>query len=181
MSMETETIPRNDCLQIGYLQKPHGVKGEVVLKFQPEFGASLEQEPVLLIEIDGLLVPFFPEQEGVRFRTAETVMVKFRWIDDEVHARQICGSPVYLKKEDRIDDGGEMSLHELTGFQLTDEKLGTIGVIEQVDDYGGNLVAQLTYNGREVLVPVSEDLITGFDADRKVIRMRCPDGIFDLN
>lgn len=179
--METETIPRKDCLKIGYLQKPHGVRGEVVLKFQPEFGASLEQGPILFIEIDGLLVPCFPEKEGIRFRTDETAMIKFRWIDDETHARQLCGSAVYLKNEDLIDEEGEMPLHDLIGFQLVDEKLGTIGVIEQVDDYGGNLVIQLTYQGREVLLPLSEDLIIGFDDDRRVIRMKCPEGIFDLN
>ena len=93
-----ETIPHNDCLKIGYLQKPHGVRGEVVLQFQPEFGASLEEEPMLFLEIDGLLVPYFPDTEGIRFRTDETALLKFQWIETESQAKKICGFQVYMKK-----------------------------------------------------------------------------------
>jgi 16S rRNA processing protein RimM len=176
-----ETIPHNDCLKIGYVQKPHGVRGEVVLQFQPEFGASLEEEPVLFLEIDGLLVPYFPDPEGIRFRTDETALLKFQWIETESQAREICGFQVYMKKEDWIDEEGTVSLHDLTGFKLIDKKLGVIGLIESVEDYGGNLVIQLTYQEREVLIPFNEDFLIRFDDDKKEIEMLCPEGIFDLN
>jgi len=175
-----ETIPHKDCLRVGYLQKPHGVRGEVVLKFNPEFGASLEEEPVLFVEVDGLLVPFFPEHQGVRFRSDETVLLKFKWVDNETQAREICGFQLYLKKEDRIDEERSVSLHELIGFKVIDHKLGVIGPIEQVADYGGNLVIQLTYRGREVLIPFNEDFLIRFDDEKKEIEMQCPEGIFDL-
>ncbi len=175
-----ETIPRNDCLKIGYLQKPHGVKGDIVLQFMPEFGASLEGGPVLFLEIDGLLVPFFPDQEGIRFRTGETALVKLRWIDNEVQAREICSLKVYIKREDLIRQEDDLSLHELIGFKLIDHQLGEIGAIENVEDYGGNLVLQLTYHGREVLVPFNEDFLLRFDETNREIEMKCPEGIFDF-
>lgn len=176
-----ETIPRQDCLQIGYLQKPHGVRGEVVLQFSAEFGASLEEEPVLFVELDGLLVPYFPEQQGIRFRSDETALLKLEWIDNESQARQICGQAVYLKKDDWIDEEGTILVYYLIGFKLIDYERGLIGVIEQVEDYGGNLVIQLTYQGREVLIPFSDDFLIRFDEDKREIEMRCPEGIFDLN
>ncbi len=176
-----ETIPHKDCLKVGYLQKPHGVRGEVVLKFSPGFALSLEEEPVLFVEVDGLLVPFFLEHQGVRFRSDETALLKLKWIDNEMQAREICGFQLYLKKEDRIDEERSVSLHELIGFKLIDQRHGVIGPIEQVADYGGNLVIQLTYRGKEVLVPFNEELLIRFDDEKKEIEMQCPEGIFDLD
>lgn len=175
-----ETISHSDCLRIGYLQKPHGVRGEVVLQFMPEFGASLEEEPVLFIEADGLLVPFFLKEEGIRFRSDETALLKFKWIDNESQARQICGLEVYIKKGDLLNEEGSVSWQNLVGFMLIDHKLGVIGPIEQIADYGGNLVIQLTYKGREVLIPFNEDFLIRFNDKKKEMEIRCPEGIFDL-
>jgi len=176
-----ETIPHHDCLEIGYLQKPHGVKGEVVLQFHPEFGASLEEEPVLFLEIDRLLVPYFPDPEGIRFRNDETALLKFRWTENEMQAKEICGYAVYIKKDDFIVEEDTVLQNDLVGFRLVDTKMGFIGLIETVEDYGGNLVIQLTYRGKEVLIPFSEDFLIRFDEDKREMEMQCPEGIFDLN
>jgi len=176
-----ETIPKSECVKIGYLQKPHGVKGEVVLQFNPEYAVSLEEEPVLFPEIDGLLVPYFLVPGGIRFRTDETALLQFEWIEDEEKARQICGCSVYLKREDCIYDDDQVSLHQLEGFKLIDQKLGLIGLIGKVEDYAGNLIFQVEYMGREVLVPFNEDFLIRFDEKRKEIELQCPDGIFSLD
>ena len=95
-----ETIPKDECQKIGYLQKPHGIQGEVVLQLEPGYAASVEEEPIFFLEIDGLLVPYFLQAKGVRFRSSETVLLHFDWIEDDIQARKICGLSVYLKQED---------------------------------------------------------------------------------
>ncbi|MGE4586896.1 MAG: ribosome maturation factor RimM, partial [Mangrovibacterium sp.] len=154
-----ETIPHTDCINLGFLQKPYGVRGEVVLKIRPGFAASLEKEPVLFVELEGLLVPFFIAREGIRFRTEEDVLVKFDWVDQEEQARKICGKAVFLKKEDWIREEGTFFVHHLTGFSLIDSRMGPVGPVKRIDDYGGNLVLQVNYRGKEVLLPLSEDLL----------------------
>lgn len=175
-----ETIPKSDCLQIGYLQKPHGIKGEVSLQFEPEYEASLDEMPTLFLEIDGLLVPFFLREEGLRFRSSETALLHFDWVDDEQQARKICGCPVYISREDWINEEEEMTLHMLVGFSFFDAQKGKIGPIVQVDDYSGNLILSIDYQGQEVLIPFSEDFLIRFDEDRKEIEFDCPEGLFDL-
>nr|MBD3620862.1 16S rRNA processing protein RimM [Sunxiuqinia sp.] len=54
-----ETIDKNSCQKIGYFQKPHGITGALSLIFEPQYDLSVENEPTLLLELDGLLVPFF--------------------------------------------------------------------------------------------------------------------------
>lgn len=175
-----ETIPKANCLKIGYLQKPHGIKGEIVLQFEPDYEASIDEMPTLFLEIDGLLVPFFLQEDGLRFRSAETALLQFDWVKDEEQARKICGTSVYIHKDDWIDDAEELSLHALIGYTLFDTEKGQIGPIRQVDDYAGNLILTVEYGDQELLIPFSEDFLTRFDEERKEMELQCPEGIFDL-
>jgi len=175
-----ETIPKANCLKIGYLQKPHGIKGEIVLQFEPEYEASLDEMPTVFLEIDGLLVPFFMQEEGLRFRSSETALVHFDWIDDEEQARKLCGNPVYILRDDWIHESEELTLHTLVGYTLFDRQKGKIGPVTQVDDYAGNLILTVAYQQQELLIPFSEDFLTRFDEDKKEMELQCPDGIFDL-
>ena len=67
------------------------------------------------------------------------------------------------------------------GYQLFDTKIGLIGSIEQVNDYAGNLIFQLTYKGQEILIPFNEDFLVRIDEKKQEIELECPQGIFDLN
>ena len=175
-----ETIPKVDCLKIGYLQKPHGIKGEVVLQFEPEYEASLDEMPTLFLEIDGLLVPFFLQSEGLRFRSGETALLLFDWIENEEQARKICGTSVYISRKDWIDEAEELSLHALVGYTLFDTEKGKIGSILHVDDYTGNLILTVKHGDEEILIPFNEDFLTRFDEEKREMELQCPDGIFDL-
>ncbi|PTN10558.1 ribosome maturation factor RimM [Mangrovibacterium marinum] len=175
-----ETIPKDDCIKIGYLQKPHGIKGEVTLQLEAGYDLSLEEMPTIFLEIDGLLVPFFLREEGLRFRSAETALLHFDWIDNEEQARKICGTSVYIAREDFIADQEDLSLHQLVGYTLFDSNKGRIGKILQVDDYAGNLLFTVEYGQQEVMIPFSEDFLTRFDEEACEIEMECPEGIFDL-
>jgi 16S rRNA processing protein RimM len=59
-------IEKNHCIEIGYIQKPHGLNGNVILIFNAEFKVTLEEIKYLLIEVEGGVVPFFIEEEGLR-------------------------------------------------------------------------------------------------------------------
>lgn len=176
-----ETIEKNTCQKIGYFQKPHGIKGGLSLIFEPQYDLSLEEEPTLFLELDGLLVPYFISDEGLRFRSAESAIVQLDWIENEEQARKLNGVSVYLKEEDLIYSDEEFTLHHLIGFRLSDPKIGEIGTIERVEDFGGNLLFQVQYQGKEVLIPFNEDLLVQLNEDERTIVIQCPDGILDLD
>lgn len=177
-----ETIPKADCLKIGYIQKPHGIKGEVVFNFEPEYGDSLEEEPTLFLEIDGLLVPFFisEDENAFRFRSSETALVHFDWVDDEHQAKKLCGNSVYILREDWIKEEDELTLHMLVGYTLFDSKQGKIGEILQVDDFAGNLLFTVQYKGEEIMVPFSNDFLQRLDEEAREIELDCPEGLFEV-
>lgn len=175
-----ETIPKNNCVKVGYVQKPHGISGELVIRFQEEYYETLEEYPALFLEIDNLLVPFFISEEGLRFKSSESVIAQLEWIDSDAKAKALCGLSVFVMEDEVIEFDNEMSPHALVGFQLFDETLGPIGEITEVHDYAGNMLLLVDYQGKEALVPINEDLIVRIDEDLREIELRIPEGLFDL-
>lgn len=176
-----ETIPKSESVKIGYVQKPHGIHGELVIRFQEEYYETLEEMPVLLLEIDQLLVPFFITEDGLRFKSDESVIVKFDWVNTDLKAKELCGLSVYVDQHDVVQQNDELLPHALVGFKLFDETLGLIGEINDVHDYAGNLLISVDYQGQEALVPLNEDLIVSLDEDRREIELRIPEGLFNLD
>ena len=171
-----ETIPKADCEKVGFFRKTHGVYGELVLEFDPQFETSIENANLFFIEVDGLLVPFFVLDEGFRFKTYNTAIINFDGVETEKYAKRFVGNSVYLFKR-QIETTDEFITSAWVNYYLIDEQLGEIGLIEQVDDYSGNIVFTVNYNGNELLVPFNEDLLIEIDQQKKILIMKLPDGL----
>lgn len=176
-----ETIPKSNCVKIGYVQKPHGIHGELVIRFQEEYYETLEEYPILFLEIDSLLVPYFIPEDGLRFKSGESVIVRLDWVDSDKKAKALCGLSVYVDQNDVFLSEDELSTNALVGYQLYDETLGLIGEITDVNDYSGNLLLSVDYEGREVLIPLNEELMVRLDEDLQEIELRIPEGLFHLD
>jgi len=176
-----ETIPKSNCVKVGFVQKPHGIHGELVIRFDEEYYETLEECPTLFLEIDNLLVPFFISEEGLRFKSGEAVITNLEWIDSDIKAKALCGLSVFVDQDDVIEFEDEMSPNALVGYQLFDETLGLIGEITEVNDFSGNVLLSVVYQGKEAMVPLNEDLIVRLDEDLHEIELRIPEGLFDLD
>ncbi|HEY3372300.1 MAG TPA: ribosome maturation factor RimM [Prolixibacteraceae bacterium] len=176
-----ETISKDNCIKVGYVQKPHGINGELVIRFQEEYYETLEEYPALFLDIDNLLVPFFIAEEGLRFKSSESVITRLEWIDTDAKAKSLCGMSVFVNQDDVIESEDEMSPHALVGYQLLGEDMGPIGQILEVHDYAGNMLLLVDYQGKEVMVPLNEELIVNIDEGAREIELRIADGLLDLD
>lgn len=174
-----ETIPKADCNKVGFFKKTHGVFGELVLEFEPQFEISVENADRFFVEIDGLLVPFFVLEDGFRFKTENSAIISFDGVDSEKYAKRMIGSSVFLFKNEIIVMPDELFDSELVNYLLVDEKLGEIGNIDQVDNYSGNIVITVNYRGKELLVPFNEDLIISIEKQNKILKLRIPEGLIE--
>lgn len=161
------------------MRKTHGVRGELVLEYEQEFEDSVAEANRFFLEIDGLLVPFFVAEDGLRFRSAKTALVTFDWVETEIYARRLVGSPVYLFKYEIIDEPGEVSTSRFLHFRLLDENGEEVGKISAVDDYAGNIVFTVDAEGEEILIPFNEDFLVKLDEDQKIIQLRLPEGLME--
>ena len=175
-----ETIPKADCTQIGFFRKTHGVHGEMVLEYESEYELFLDETDCFFVELEGLLVPFFVAENGFRFKSSKSAIVKFDWVDDESYARRLVGNTVWLYKNEIVLDEEDSSVSKFIDFILEDEKWGEIGKITHVEDFSGNLVLNVDYNGNEILVPYNEDFLISLDEERKILKLSLPDGLIEI-
>ena len=175
-----ETIPKAECQKIGFIRKIHGVHGDLVLEFEPEFEWSVTEAERFLIEIDGLLVPFFLKDEGFRFKSAKSAILSIEWIETEKYARRLVGCPVFLFLDEIIDETEDEMVSKFLHFTLYDEKLGEIGEITATDDFSGNLVFYVQYKGEEILVPFNEDFLISINEEEKTLKLNLPSGLIDV-
>lgn len=172
-------IKKEDVYRIGRLGKPHGVKGEVSLQFSDDIFDRVDAD-YLILEIDGILVPFFMEE--YRFRSAEIALVKFEDIDSEARARELTGCEVYFPREHADADEDNMTWSEIVGYQLVDaDTAKPVGTIAGVDDATINILFDVTTaDGDSLLIPAGDDLITDVDKRARTITMNIPEGLLDL-
>lgn len=173
-------IKRDDVYRIGTIGKSHGVKGEVSFRFDDDVFDRVDAD-YLVLDIDGILVPFFIEE--YRFRGNETAIVKFEDVDSQDGARALTGSEVFFPHS--LADSsqtGEMSLPELVGYTVVDASDGNdIGTLCGIDDTTVNMLFVISASdGREILVPVNPDWIDEVDSGRRRIVMMMPPGLLEL-
>jgi 16S rRNA processing protein RimM len=167
-------IKPEEVYRIGRLGKAHGVKGEVSFQFDDDIFDRVDSD-YLILEVDGILVPFFIEE--YRFRSDTVALVKFEDVDTQQRAQELTGCDVYFPRS-LADDDETPSLSMLIGFDVVDVTTGTtVGRIAAIDDSTANLLFELE-DGR--LIPAAEELITNIDTKNKVIKMTIPEGLLEL-
>lgn len=168
-------IKKEDVYKIGRLGKAHGVKGEVSFQFDDDIFDTSDAD-YLILEIDGILVPFFMEE--YRFRNDSLALVKFCHIDTQQRASELTGCDVYFPRSIAEQQAEGLSLSSLVGFDLIEangkEKVGTIAAI---DDSTQNILFVLEDG---TLIPASDDLITDIDTQQRQIVMNIPEGLLTI-
>lgn len=172
-----ETIPKADCSQIGFIRKLHGVHGEVVLEFESKFEMSVEVAERFFIELDGLLVPFFVAEEGLRFKSGKSALVIFDDVNSGDYARRLVGQNVYLFQDEIVDEIEEENESPFLNYLLENQNSGEIGIIKKVEDFSGNVVMTVDYHGEDILIPFNEDFLVSADNVQKTITMILPEGL----
>jgi len=168
-------IRAEEVYKIGRLGKAHGVKGEVSFQFDDDIFDRVDAD-YLVLDIDGILVPFFMEE--YRFRNDTVCLVKFCDIDTQQRAQELTGCDVYFPRA-LAEEAEEMSsLASLVGFDIVDVSNDNIvGNIVAIDDSTINLLFELEDG---TLIPASDELIEDIDAEQRTIRMNIPEGLLDI-
>jgi len=171
-------IRKKDVFSIGKLHKPHGISGEVSFGFTSEVFDRTES-PYWVLEMDGILVPFFVE--SYRFKSSETVLVKLEGIDSEIQVRELSGKEVFypVKFADK-EEPQEETWNFYIGFAVFDELVGYIGEITAVDDSTLNVLFTLSKDDKEILMPVAEEFFTEIDIENREMHVSLPEGLLEL-
>src|SRR5210317_2042857 len=155
---------REDCFYLGKIVRKHSFKGEVVVKLdtdEPELYKNLES---VFIALGNDLVPFFIEESLLQ--KGNQLRVVFEDVTDEEDADALMGSELYLPLEFLPKlQGDKFYFHEIIDFQISDVNYGRIGLITGVNDSSAQPLFEIDANGKEVLIPMTDDFIKKIDRE----------------
>lgn len=165
-------IKEDEVYKIGRIGKPHGISGEVTLRFSDDVFDRVDADYLVLM-VDGILVPFFIEE--YRFRSDEVALVKFEDIDTKDRASELTGCDVFFPRH--LADAGDdvLTWSQIVGYDIVDVSSGkTIGRIEAVDETTINTLLELSDG---TLIPTADEFIEDIDHEERKLMMRLPEGL----
>lgn len=175
-------ITRDELIEIGSFNKPHGVDGEISATFDCDADTALEFS-CFICDIDGIFVPFFAD--AVRGKGAMTLLLKFAGMDSADAVRRLVNKTVYVLKREYealqvVEDGDEVPTDYFIGYTLYNGS-EAVGEIVDIDDATENVLFVVECgNGSTVLVPAADDLVENIDLEEKTITMLLPDGLLNM-
>ena len=168
-------IRPEEVYRIGRLGKAHGVKGEVSFQFEDDIFDRMDAD-YLILDMDGILVPFFMEE--YRFRSDSLALVKFCDVNSQERASELTGCDVFFPRTLVEEDDEQLSLASLVGFDIVEaDNNKKVGVIAAIDDSTANVLFELE-DGR--LIPATDNLITDINTKERTIKMEIPEGLLEL-
>ena len=164
---------------LGKISKLFAAKGSLLIHFDvddPEEYLDLES---VFVQMNGQLIPFFID--AIDLRHNNNAVVKFTDIDDTSMASMLISCELYLPIQMLPPlSGNQFYYHEVKGFRVIDEQHGEVGTIEEVLEYPHQAVFRVLFKNKEILIPVTDEIILAVDRDSKVIHTRTPEGLIDL-
>ena len=165
-------IREDDVYKIGRIGKPHGIGGEVTLRFSDDVFDRVDAEYLVLM-VDGILVPVFIEE--YRFRSEEVALVKFEDIDTMDRAAELTGCDVFFPRHLADIDNDVLTWSQIVGYDIVDVASGkVIGRIESVDESTINVLLELADG---TLIPAADEFIDDIDHEARKLFMSLPDGL----
>ena len=165
-------------IRIGKIVATHGLQGSLVLTHVVGSSDWLKKDDVLFLELNkGSFIPFFVQT--AKAANDEEYIITVEDVTVVEAAKKLIGKQAYVKEDILSATAADTPLLWI-GFNLVDKEKGSLGPIEDVMQAGPQWLAKLTYDGKEVLIPLREQLILDVNIRNKYIRMDLPDGLLDL-
>ena len=172
-------MQKEDCFYLGKIVSKYSFKGEVLVKIdtdEPEIYKHMES---VFVSLGNNMIPFFIKKCSLH--KSNLLRIHFQELTDESDADKIMGSKLYLplKFLPKLS-GDKFYYHEVIGFTLHDSSYGDIGIIKYVNDITTQALFEAEKDGKKLLIPINDDIITKVDRKNKTIFVATPDGLVEL-
>ncbi|WP_424962150.1 ribosome maturation factor RimM [Ekhidna sp.] len=170
-------MKQTDCYQLGEVIKTHGLKGEVSILLDVDFPDEYQNLESVFLEQSGKLVPFFIDTIQINGKKA---LVQFEDIQSLDDAKELIKSKLFLSLSSLPKlEQGQYYFHELIGCNVY-EGHTQLGEIAQIIDLNGNQLISVDNKGKEILIPLKDELLITVDIENKKVVVNLPDGLLDI-
>jgi 16S rRNA processing protein RimM len=172
-------MKQDELFLLGKIVRTFGTKGELVFQADIETLARIKKLESVYLKINENLVPFFIKL--IQPKAKGQAMVKFLDVDSTEEASLLTGCDIFvpialLPKQ----KGKQLYSIEIEGFTVIDAERGETGTVKTVLEMPQQSLLAIEYNGKEILVPIVDEIIKKIDRRNKVVYIEAPEGLIDL-
>ncbi len=169
---------KDDCFYLGKIVKTHGLKGELTIKIDADNPSAYTKMDYFFVEINKVMTPFFVTRLALN---GDKYIITLPGVNTVEEASRYVGTEVYLPLEMLPKlKGNKFYYHELPGFIVIDSNKGDIGTVKEVLQYPTQSIIQIMHNGKEILLPIVDEVIKTLDRDKKTIYVTAPEGLIEM-
>lgn len=167
-----------ECFQLGYVIKKHGLSGEVNILLDVDVPQEYQNLESVFVEINDKLVPFFIESISIKGNKA---IVRFEDVNTAEQADELKGKGLFLPLTvlPELDDD-KFYYHQIISYHVMDVTAGDIGTIKDVYTSPKQDLLAIDHQGKEVLVPINDEIIGKVDHESKILNVDLPEGLLDI-
>jgi len=161
-------------LSIGFLRRPHGLRGEIIMDLHTDFPERMKRGRKLFVGDEHKPLTL----ESVR-EHGKGLLVKFKDIDTTESAGMFRNQWVFIKAKDAPPlPAGQIYQYVLIGFKVVDENGNPLGELVEILETGANDVYIVRDDsGKEILLPAIPSVILDLDAGARLMRVHLLEGL----
>ena len=169
----------NEFYFLGKITRKFSFKGDLIIFLDTDAPSEYYHLDKIFIKIKDRYIPYFIEE--IYPYKNNSIRVHFEDVNDENEAKVLINKEIYLPSNSLPAlEGNKFYYHEIEGFKIKDKKVGELGFIKYVNDKSPQHLFVVDYNKKEILIPISDDLIENIDRNEKLINMNLPSGLIEL-
>ncbi|MEO7174257.1 MAG: ribosome maturation factor RimM [Saprospiraceae bacterium] len=171
----------SDFIQIGFILKTHGVKGEIKVSIEDAYFEDYLANEIIFIQEKDQYNPLFVEQ--IR---SDLLISKFEGYDTPEAAKRIASRAIFLRQSDLLPADKRtitvpISKYAATiGYEVYSEEGDLLGKITDIEEFPQQEMALLSRNERIVLLPLVDAFVREIDAKNNMLIVSIPEGLLDL-
>ena len=167
----------NNLEIVGKVTKSFGPDGGLLINLYDDFPETIDLEEPLYAMIDSLPVPLF--FDSFKRHGQSGAEVRFADFDNEIRAAELVGAELYRQSAEEPDDD-VVYLEDLVGFAVSFDDLPYHGTVSGYVDNDMNPLFEIDIDGKSVLIPAAEEMISELDIEEHRIEFSLPEGLIEL-
>lgn len=164
---------------LGKIVKLFASKGSLLAYLdvdEPEDYINLES---VFVRMNNQLIPFFID--NIELRHNNNAVITFTDVDNPEQASMLKGCDLFLPVHLLPPlSGNRFYYHEIKGFAVIDAAFGETGHVEEVLEYPHQAIMRLNCKGKEVLIPISDEIIKEVDRTNRNLHIAAPEGLIEM-
>jgi len=171
---------KDDFYYLGKITRVSGCSGEVAIFLEVDEPSKYTNLKSVFIDVAKNLIPF--EIKSVKLKpNSNKAVMRLQDITSIEQATKLINCELYLPLSQLPPlKGKHFYFHEVIGFSIIDKIHGNIGTVCQVMDLGVQSLLQVINNGKELLIPINDDVIVSVNRTERMIEITAPDGLIEL-